>query len=243
MMAAHSAPGTARPAVNSRFTAPVRGIIFDLDGTLYDMSWYMKPLFFLRLFPHGMRLPRFLHIRETFAGRDLGSRDALLDALSEQLCRRERMPQGEIRSWIKGPFYAAFVAIMPFFRFSRPGLVSLLSSLREKGLRLGALSDYDCVKDRLERLRIPAPLFDAIASSEAAGALKPNPRPFLSMAQGWGIEPRAVLVVGDRQDTDGAAATAAGMQFVQVKNGRGHRRGTGLRWKECRELLAGLDGL
>jgi putative hydrolase of the HAD superfamily len=228
--------------VNSRFTAPVRGIIFDLDGTLYDMSWYMKPLFFLRLFPHSMRLPRFLHIRESFAGRDLGSRDALLDALSEQICRRERRTQGEIRSWIRGPFYAAFVAIMPFFRISRPGLVPLLSSLRKKGIKLGALSDYDCVKDRLDKLLIPAPLFDVIASSEAAGALKPNPRPFLSIASGWGMDPRAVLVVGDRLDTDGAAATAAGMQFVLIKNGRRvARSGTGLRWKECRELLAGLD--
>jgi putative hydrolase of the HAD superfamily len=227
-------------AMEKPVSAPlVRGIIFDLDGTLYDMSWYLKPLFFLRLFPHGMRLPRFLDIRETFAGKDLGSRQALLDGLSEALAKREGVAAQEIRTWIQGPFYAGFIAIMPFFRFSRPGIVPLIASLREKGLRLAVLSDYDCVKERLGKLSLPPSLFDTIASSEASGALKPSSRPFSAIASQWGIEPGSILVVGDRADTDGAAARTTGMQFLLIENGRRCRRGKS--WNECREFLAGLD--
>jgi FMN phosphatase YigB (HAD superfamily) len=221
-------------------SAPVYGIIFDLDGTLYDMSWYMKPLFFVRLFPKSLRLPRFLHIRETFAGKDLTSQRLLIDALSDELARQEGADRDEIRTWIAGPFYAAFVAIMPFFRFSRPGIVPALSSLRAKGLRLGVLSDFDHVRERLEKLSLPPALFDTIASSESAGALKPNRRPYDSIAEEWKIAPGNILVVGDRSDTDGAAARAAGMQFLLIENRR-RRRGGGLCWKQLSELLLGFD--
>lgn len=224
--------------MDSTLSSQVRGVIFDLDGTLYDMSWYMKPLFFLRLFRTGMRLTRFFRIRKTFAGRDLGSCDALIDALCAEVSGQEGSDRAKVRTWILVDFYAAFVAIMPFFRFSRPGIVTMLQSLREKGFRLGVLSDYDCVKERLERLSLPPSLFDTIASSEAAGALKPNVRPFLAIAAKWGFEPGSVLVIGDRTDTDGSAAAAAGMQFLLLENGR---RSNGCTWAELKNLLLGLD--
>jgi FMN phosphatase YigB (HAD superfamily) len=226
--------------MNNRLTSPVRGIIFDLDGTLYDMSWYMKPLFFLRLFPHGARLPRFLHTRESFAGKDMGTRQCLLESLSEEYSKVEGIAPERVREWIDGPFYAAFVSITPLFRFFRPGIVPLLSLLRQKGLRLGVLSDYDHVEDRLARLSLPASLFDTIASSEASGALKPNSRPYEAMAYEWAVAACNILVIGDRADTDGAAAKAAGMQFLLIENGRS-RRGGGLHWSELKKLLSGLD--
>jgi FMN phosphatase YigB (HAD superfamily) len=225
--------------MNNHVTAPVCGIIFDLDGTLYDMSWYMKPLFFLRLFPASLRLTRFLHIRGTFAGKDFRSRQCLIETLSGELSKTEGVAPEAARKWIEGPFYGSFVAIMPFFRFSRPGIVPLLSSLRNKGLMLGVLSDYDLVRERLEKLSLPPSLFDTIASSETAGALKPNSRPYSVIAEEWGIAPQNILVVGDRADTDGAAASALGMQFLLIDNGR--RPGKGLCWKELRDMLAGLD--
>jgi FMN phosphatase YigB (HAD superfamily) len=228
--------------MNNQFAAAVLGVIFDLDGTLYDMSWYMKPLFFLRLFPASIRLPRFLHIRETFAGKDLTSRQCLIETLSGELSKTEGVSPDQARKWIEGPFYASFVAIMPFLRFSRPGIIPLLSSLRDKGLRLGVLSDYDCVKERLEKLSVPPSLFDTVASSEAFGALKPNGRPYSAIAQEWGIAPRNILVVGDRADTDGAAAAALGMQFLLIENSpRKRRPGKGLCWKELRDMLANID--
>jgi FMN phosphatase YigB (HAD superfamily) len=225
--------------MDTLFTSPVKGIIFDLDGTLYDMSWYMKPLFFLRLFPHSVRLLRLLDIRESFAGKDMGTLYHLMETLSDELSKKEGVTPEKVRQWIEGPFYASFIAIMPFFRFFRPGIAGLLVSLREKGLRLGVLSDYDRVRERLAMLCLPPSLFDTIASCEAAGALKPNRRPYDAIAGEWKIAPCNILVIGDRTDLDGAAAQAAGMQFLLIENSR--KRGRGLHWKELKELLSGLD--
>ena len=41
--------------------------------------------------------------------------------------------------------------------------------------------------------------------------LKPHPEGYLSAAERLGVAPSACLVIGDRDDADGAAARAAGM--------------------------------
>jgi FMN phosphatase YigB (HAD superfamily) len=216
----------------------VRGVIFDLDGTLYVLRWFMKPLIFFRLFPDGMRLYRFLAVRDKFAGKDLGTQEQLLAAISDEFGRRVKIAPAEARRWICESFYPAFVAIMLFFRFSRPSLRGLLDELKAKGIRMAVLSDYGCVKERLEKLGLPVSMFDSVSSCEAAGALKPHPRPFLAIAEKWGIEPAQILVIGDRVDTDGAAAKNAGMQFVMVSDALRVPTGA-LRWGAiCRTLLS-----
>ncbi len=217
----------------------VRGIIFDLDGTLYALRWYLRILFFIRLFPHGLRLRRFLRVRETFAGADLKSQERLLSAISKELGGRENMRSADTRRWIDEAFYVSYIALMPFFRFSRPGLAQLLAALRAKGIRLAVLSDFGRVPERLEKLRISPSLFDTVASCEAAGALKPHKRPFLDIAKDWGVLPGDILVIGDRADTDGAAAQSAGMQFVRICDRHARARG-GVGWKNARSMLAAL---
>jgi FMN phosphatase YigB (HAD superfamily) len=69
----------------------IAGVIFDLDGTLYRMTWVMRPLLTMKILPHILRLPRFLKIRQRFAGKEMGSRDELLDAISEILARSKRL--------------------------------------------------------------------------------------------------------------------------------------------------------
>ena len=219
--------------------APIRGIIFDLDGTLYPMRWYFKPLMFVRVLPCAMRLPRFLEVRETYAGVDFGSGDRLLAALSEEFAGREKLTSAEARTWIDRTFYPAFVAVMRFFRNSRPGLSELILTLRDRGIRLAVLSDYGRVAQRLENLHISPSLFDPVASCEEAGALKPNMRPFLEISRQWGIPPPHIVVVGDRPDTDGAAATSAGMRFVHVCDAGRFPEG-GLRWRDARGKLRDL---
>jgi FMN phosphatase YigB (HAD superfamily) len=214
----------------------IRGIIFDLDGTLYLMRWYLKPLIFLRLYPHCLRLPRFLGVRDGFAGMEMDVEQRLFAAISDELAGREQISSSEAREWISNSFYPAFISVMPFFRFSRPGVKSLLKKCAAKGIRLAVLSDYGCVAQRLAGLGLPVSLFDTVSSCETAGALKPNPRPFLTIAESWGIEPKRVLVVGDRADTDGAAAANAGMQFWQVADTLLLPPGA-MRWERiCRRL-------
>jgi FMN phosphatase YigB (HAD superfamily) len=229
-MTMHGAPKSQAP-----FSRP-SGIIFDLDGTLYVLRWFMKPLIFFRLFPESMRLFRFLAVRDTFAGKEMGTQEKLLAAIGDEFGRREKISPADARRWICDSFYPAFVAIMRFFRFSRPSLRRLLDGLRENGTRLAVLSDYGCVKERLEKLQLPVSLFDAVSSCEAAGALKPHPRPFIAIAEKWGMEPGHILVIGDREDTDGRAAKNAGMQFVRVSDELRVSPGA-LRWGAISRML------
>jgi len=192
----------------------LRGVIFDLDGTLYRMLWYMKPLFFARLFPHGFRLPAYMKVREEYAGVDHGSGERLMRLLSASLSARARISDAESAAWIQHSFYPGFVAMMRVVRNTRPCVEQMLERLRRDRVRTAVLSDFARVPERLASLGIPSGLFDTLASSESAGALKPSPRPFLDIAEGWGVEPSEVLVVGDRDDTDGEGARRAGMQFA-----------------------------
>ncbi|MBD3392209.1 MAG: HAD hydrolase-like protein [Chitinivibrionales bacterium] len=219
----NSMPGYTAPRKMSHLmrepALSVKAIIFDLDGTLYRMRWFMKPLITIRLFPHCLRLPRFIAVRDTLAGQDFGTGDALLAELGSRLARRMRARNPmAMRAWILDRFYAEFQAAMPLMGGAREGLSDTLAAARSKGIRTAVLSDYNRVEERLAGLGINRFQFDLIGSAESLGALKPCPRPFLQMASAWELEPGSVLVIGDRDDTDGASARAAGMRFIQVSN-------------------------
>ena len=57
-------------------------------------------------------------------------------------------------------------------------------------------------------------------SAEEMGALKPSARPFIEVARAMGVEPAETLVIGDRADTDGAGAKAAGMGALLIEGKR-----------------------
>jgi FMN phosphatase YigB (HAD superfamily) len=207
----------------------IRGVIFDLDGTLYVMRWRLQLYLFFALFPRGVRLPGFLAVRQTCAGIDFQSRERLLDEISGKLALRAKISPPEALRWIDQSFYLAFINVMRHFRRSRSGLSEFLTKLRSHRVKLAVLSDYGRVVERLEKLGIKTALFDSIASCEDAGALKPHTRPFLEIAREWGIYPSEIVVVGDRTDTDGIAAKSAGMQFVHVSDAR-HMPAGAKRW-------------
>jgi FMN phosphatase YigB (HAD superfamily) len=224
-------------------TAPVKGIIFDLDGTLYHMKWFLKPFITLRLFPHSLRLPLYMSIRDTFAGKDMGSGEALMESLSNALSQKVRgSSPDEMRRWIYDGFYRQFEAALSMMRGSRPGLSATVNKLRKKNIKLAVLSDYDRVEERLQRLDIDSRPFDILKTTEKSGSLKPSPRPFIEIAEKWGFKPQSILVIGDRHDTDGAAAASAGMQFLQITNQKMASDGK-KKWHEIVEFLEKLPSL
>jgi FMN phosphatase YigB (HAD superfamily) len=221
---------------------PVEGVIFDLDGTLYHMKWFMRPLLWFMLLPSVSLLPKYMSVRARHKGRDEGSAERLLEVLAEQLALSAGVKNPEtIKSWIRSRFYPAFVSIMPLLKGSRPGLEGELHRMREAGIRTAVLSDFGRVEQRLEGLALSHTCFDSVLSAEEIGCLKPCARPFLSLASRWHIDPSRILVVGDRADTDGAAAQSVGMQFLMVSDGK-KRAGQAQRWPAVRDRLAGLAG-
>ncbi|AEF83819.1 hydrolase [Treponema primitia ZAS-2] len=99
----------------------------------------------------------------------------------------------------------------------RPGLSELFEKLTRKSRKFAVYSDYPLVAERLRALGLNTEDCGLLYGPENFGAQKPAARPFLSIAEAMGISPGEILVVGDREDTDGAGAAAAGMGFIRIK--------------------------
>ncbi|MBD3343798.1 MAG: HAD-IA family hydrolase [Chitinivibrionales bacterium] len=219
----------------------VSGIIFDFDGTLYHMGWYMRPLITLKLFPHIWRLSRYMKVRSELANKDMGSGEQLMNELCRRLAEKSHSSPAKMQSWIFNSFYPAFIETLSLFKNSRPGINKLLEKLHSNNIKLAILSDYDMLKERCERLNIDTAYFDKIVSSEAAGALKPAVRPFAEIQKAWDLPPEKILVIGDRDDTDGIAASQLGMQFMHMEGKKAYAGPNVRSWQEIKGFLSKLE--
>jgi HAD superfamily hydrolase (TIGR01549 family) len=192
-------------------------VIFDLDGTLYSLP--RRKLRMVLALWRDIRVLRHLGpARSRIREREFDSQEQLLEAFYAELGRRTGRGPEHAERWYRERFLARFVRLLAEQATTRPGVVELLERMRGRGTRLGVLSDFSVVDERLEALGIPTELFDDRLSVEDFGALKPWPGPFLRLAEQWGLEPSAIVVVGDREDLDAASAEAAGMGFVGVRD-------------------------
>ncbi|MGH2983539.1 MAG: HAD family hydrolase [Solirubrobacterales bacterium] len=95
-----------------------------------------------------------------------------------------------------------------------PDAVPALTGLRERGLRLAAVSNWDCSLGRvLERCGLAGLLAGAVSSAEA-GARKPDPAIFGAALELVGCEPAEALHVGDTREEDLAGARATGIRAL-----------------------------
>lgn len=102
-------------------------------------------------------------------------------------------------------------------RFRRESLLNEIKAFRDEGGRTALVSDYPA-QVKLAAMGV-ATLFDrVIANGEPGGPkrMKPSPEGLLLAATSLEAEPKRCLVIGDRQDADGAAAAQAGMEFRLV---------------------------
>jgi HAD superfamily hydrolase (TIGR01509 family) len=86
-----------------------------------------------------------------------------------------------------------------------PDTVSTLTAVRDRGLRIGIVSDtgFD-LRPVLDRLGLSA-LVDTVVMSYEIGACKPAPKPFLTACDRLQVHPERTLMVGDNPLTDSGA--------------------------------------
>jgi putative hydrolase of the HAD superfamily len=107
-------------------------------------------------------------------------------------------------------------------RFSAyPDAAPALRALRDRGLRLIAVSNWDCSLPRvLERCGLDG-MLDGTVTSAGAGARKPDPAIFLAALELAGCEPEEAVHVGDTEEEDVAGARAAGIRPLLIdRDGR-----------------------
>jgi HAD superfamily hydrolase (TIGR01549 family) len=242
---AHSLPDAPAP-VNSLTGV---GFIFDIDGTLYDSGRIHRRLFFAG--PWDVRLLLAdRRTRKALIGVDYGDADAYYREFFARLSRAAHKSESFIREWYFNAFLPRMCRVLKKHYRPRPGCIELLEALTHNGIKFAVYSDYPLVAERLRALSLNVESSDLLYGPEHFGAQKPAPRPFLAIAEAMGVTPRETLVIGDRDDTDGAGALNAGMCFFRLDDGRkrhfpmdpdrqppGIPRGCGS-WETIRAMLA-----
>jgi len=211
----------------------IKGLIFDFDGTLFDNA--LIAFYLIAAYPpDALRTWKERLVRKRFAGCDYASveeyHQAFFTALGKYCLRS---PQN-MRDWYFDHYMPRMVRVLQKHYQPRPGVQKLLLRFGGKTRsgaagggaetghlpRMAVYSDYPFLKERLEALGVISGPGVLLYGPESFGAQKPAARPFLSIAADLGVRPEEVLVIGDRNDTDGLGAFNAGMRFFCLETGR-----------------------
>jgi len=208
--------------------AAVTGILFDKDGTLFDFhaTWSVWAEGLLR------------HL----AGGDAGVAQSLADAIGFRLAdpaagvKAEFLPASVVIAGTPEVVAAALLPLLPGqdavalvdMMNARAALAPqapavplrpLLQGLRGRGLRLG-LATNDGEEPALAHLAAAgiSDLFDFVAGYDSGHGAKPEPGQLLAFARAFGLDPGAVVMVGDSTH-DLIAGRRAGMRTLAVLTG------------------------
>lgn len=190
-----------------------RAALIDLDGTLLDTAPDLAAAANATLAELG-RAPLAAATVRDFVGkgiahlvrRALESGDAgpADEALFEAACARFAEHYARLNGAAAQPF---------------DGVVDGLAEMKTMGLRLA------CVTNKVARFTDPLletsgmrAYFDAVVTSDQAGARKPDPAIFLEACRRIGVLPGEACVIGDSAN-DAEGARAAGCRFLLVPYG------------------------
>jgi putative hydrolase of the HAD superfamily len=153
-------------------------------------------------------LARSSSAEELAKGRDLSAarhREVWTALYTEAGC--DRLAPG-----LSDALYALTVSADSWEAF--PDTVPTLAAVREKGLRIGVVSDtgFD-LRPAMDLLGI-TPYLDAVVMSFQSGVCKPAATVFRTACDQLGVDPARTLMVGDNPLTDSGAITAGCYAFL-----------------------------
>lgn len=102
------------------------------------------------------------------------------------------------------------------FGATRPEAAAVMRALRERGLRIGVISDCSAELPTYFPSLPVAPYVDAAVFSFITGHRKPAPQNYLACCAQLGVEPASCLYVGDGGSDELAGARAVGMRPVYL---------------------------
>jgi putative hydrolase of the HAD superfamily len=145
-----------------------------------------------------------------------GSDRRRLDDLRDR-CATEMMAALELPGLDHATAKRAMIGALRFETY--PDALPALRALRERGLPVVVLSNWDCsLPDWLGPAGV-LDLVDGVLASAVAGAAKPDPEPFRQALGLAGAEPAETVHVGDSVDKDVEGARAAGVRPILVARG------------------------
>lgn len=182
----------------------MRGVIFDLDGTLVDSLRDIADAMDHVLDELG--LPRHAHADyERFVGD--GARILVRRALGER---------ADLEDEALAAFRARYFARLLVHTRAYPGIDALLDELAQRGTNTAVLSNKPHLATvQIVRALFPHHPFVLVLGQRDEGPRKPDPSSAFELARAMGLAMNDVLFVGDTP-IDVATARAAGMIPVGV---------------------------
>lgn len=194
----------------------VRGVIFDMDGTLVDSEdmWFRLMRQFYA--EHGLDVP--LEAMHQLAGAPASQWDETTSGWWSRCPRRsdeELSHDGNelLDAWLDDHF-PGYASIM------NPGVPETVAELRRRGLKLAVASSspHADVVDMARSCGIERYL-DVVIGGDEVEHPKPDPEPYLRTMALLGIDAPSCVVVED-SDHGIAAARAAGVRVAVKREGR-----------------------
>ena len=210
----------------------IRGVVFDVDGTLYrqlPLRMVMGSLLVLSNLRRPLELARTLKVVTAYRrAQEILRRDPV--KVRNPALRQLEMAadaSGESSLFVRSVIEKWFVKIPAKFLalFKRHKLLTVLDDLFSVGIKLGVYSDYP-VHSKLKALGISHYITVALsAADERVIGFKPRSNGFELVSMLLDLKPKEILYVGDRTDIDGAGAAAAGMQVAIISGRTGSLNG------------------
>ncbi|NIM61816.1 MAG: HAD-IA family hydrolase [Acidobacteria bacterium] len=202
-------------------------IVLDVDGTLYRQAPVRRQMA-LRLagacVTQPLRAQRAVRaIRAFRSNLETIRRELPADAdhPAQQLRRtveQTGLPEDLVRSLIEEWMFERPLTLIG--GYPRKGLHRFLGQALKNGIRLGVFSEYPS-DGKLESLGVRDPFSVVVSSCDPqVRRFKPDPTGFLHVARQLGAAAETTLVIGDRDDADGAGARAAGMAYLEIGGSR-----------------------
>lgn len=193
---------------SSSNTQPIKGVIFDLDDTLYSEKDYVKSGY--------KKIAEFLNDDKAFEKLWAYFLDKK-PAVDEYLCEINRLD-------LKAECLEIYRNQLPDISLY-DGAVELISNLKSKGVKVGIITDgrVEGQKNKLKALGLYDLIEDIIITDELGGIQfrKPNDIAFRIMQCRWKLNFEEIVYIGDNPQKDFKAPRQLGMRSVYFDNNDG----------------------
>jgi putative hydrolase of the HAD superfamily len=213
---------------------PIRGVLFDVDDTLFDYSTSEQSGLLKHLAAHNL-LSRFptpataVELWRTFTKTEYARFLAGELTFPEQQRSRTRqflthigyvseggLSDEEASAWFAG-YRHHYVAAWSAFTDAEPTLAQLAPSYR---LGIVSNSSRDHQREKLDALGHLHYFGDAITCSDEHGVPKPDPSIFHAACASLRLEPHEVAYVGDNYTADAVGSHRAGLRSYWLNRSR-----------------------
>ncbi|GAA4590639.1 putative hydrolase of the HAD superfamily [Actinoplanes octamycinicus] len=219
----------------------LRGVLFDLDGTLGDHDGSVLTALTAWLPTVGMTAdPAMVERWHTVAETHLAAWRRREIDFPEQRRRRLRDfgfagPDAALDDVFRG----YLVEYQNAYR-SYDDVAEALAAVDQAGLRVAVLTNGSAAQQRAKLARMGLADLGPVWTPDDLGMAKPDPGAFSGAVARWGLRPEETLSVGDRHDLDVLAARSAGLRAVHLDRLGAGPAGEPHRIRSLRELAGHL---